>query len=63
MDEDLYEAMYEDFYEEYSTHHDFTLLDLLEDEDAIVLSDRSSFDIDHDPKCIEALNRLNSKTK
>jgi hypothetical protein len=61
MDEELYEEMYEDFFNEYSSHHDFSLLDLIEDEDAIILSDCSSYEIDHDPKCIDALGRLNTK--
>ena len=63
MNEDLYEEMYEDFFEEYSTHHDFSLLDLIEDEDAITLSDCSGYEIDNDPKCINAISRLTDKKK
>lgn len=63
MDEELYEAMYEEYFEEYSTHHDFNLLDLLDDEDDFDLVDRSSYDLNNDPKCIRAIEKIQNKNK
>jgi hypothetical protein len=53
--------MDEELLEEYESLHDFNLLDLIDDEDAIMLADCSSYELEHNPKCIEAMNRLKLK--
>lgn len=53
--------MDEELLEEYESLHDFNLLDLIDDEDAIMLADCSSYELEHNPKCIDAINRLKSK--
>lgn len=53
--------MDEELLEEYETLHDFNLLDLIDDDDAIMLADCSSYELEHNPKCIEAINRLKNK--
>ena len=42
-------------------YYDFDLLDLLDDEDAIFLADKTSYELEHDSECIKALERINNK--
>lgn len=49
----------EDLLLDIEEYYDFNLLDLLENEDAIFLADKTSFELENDEKCLEALERLN----
>lgn len=63
-DDDIldYEVFDEDWEQGMSDFYDFNLLDLLEETaDSLILADRTAYDIEHNPVCIEALENIKFK--